>query len=225
MKTSNKIILALISLPLVLMIFVYGNLYAKYKNNDFITEKQLEEERTIRTNLQTFHTINLTDFQGDHTVTITKGDAYTVSIDKSGQEAFSFVEDNGTLKIKSRNDFHSRVTITCPDFQNLVADSSVLVYLTEINLRRLDCKMEAGGFLTLNGAVDTLNLSVAQVTSVELQNESKIEILNLQMKDETKLEQSGGEVAAFGNVSIGDSCSIKFNGKTLQKLLQKTAQP
>lgn len=224
MKTSNKIVLALFSLPLIIMLFVYGSLYAKYKNKDFITEKQVEEERTVRTPLAAFHTINLTDYEGNYVVTITKGDAYAVSIDKSDKEAFSFDNSNGMLKIKASKEFRNRVTITCPDFQTLEADSSCGIYLNELHLKKLDCRLGHLSSINLAATIDSMNVAMKDGTGLELGQSAKIGMLTLQMLDDAKLEQNGGEIAAFGNVSIGDRCLIKVDGKTMQKLLQKTPQ-
>lgn len=219
MKTSNKIILALFSLPLVLMIFIYGSLYAKYKSNDFITEKQLREETLTRTALQAFSVIDLSEYRGGH-VEIQQGASYELSFNTWNKDNFSVDNTAAVLRIKSNNDHHNELTITCPSFTQLIADS-VYISMDSFKLGTLDCKLGTNLTMALGASVDSLTVQLKRNSKLELINNANIGLLNIEVENKSTLEQSGGSINQLGHVLLGDSSSVELDGKTLQNLLKK----
>ena len=122
MKTSNKILLALFLLPFVVCLFIYVSLYAKYKNNDFITEKQLNEENHITEQLPPFNQIAIAHFKGD--ITIEQSNDRSVRFEKWNKENFAYEVKNNVLNIRTIKGNYASLTILCPSFEQLDADSA-----------------------------------------------------------------------------------------------------
>ncbi|HRP33850.1 MAG TPA: hypothetical protein PKV73_18260, partial [Agriterribacter sp.] len=75
MKTSNKILLSLFVTPFIIMACIFTALYGKYKNGEFVTLEQIEDETSRSLNVAPFSAINLSGLKQGY-VTIKHADNY-----------------------------------------------------------------------------------------------------------------------------------------------------
>ncbi|MGN6495576.1 MAG: GIN domain-containing protein [Agriterribacter sp.] len=219
MKTSNKILLALFLLPFVVCLFIYVSLYAKYKNNDFITEKQLNEENHITEQLPSFSQIAITHFKGD--ITIEQSNDRSVRFEKWNKENFVYEVKNNVLNIRTIKGDYASLTILCPSFEQLNADSAG-VQINSMKFQNLRLNLGHEANVHFKGQADSLTAAIKSSSGLDLNSEATAGVLNLILDNHASFE-SVGQIKQFGNIQLQDSADVRMNGKAMRALLDKAA--
>jgi hypothetical protein len=226
MKTSNKILLTLFLLPFVTVLFIMLTIHAKIKTGDYITEKQLEEERNIRYTVQPFTEIYLQNFRYGN-VTIAKADSFSIKYGKEIKDNIEYRLNGNSLSVKSLgNNYYNRVTIYCPTFNSVEADSSA-VSVDAMSLGNCRIAVGTSSSLSFGAQADTLNLNLKDRSDLSLTSTAKINVLRLTMGNHATFNQTEGIIQNRGEMLLDDSATLSIDGRTMQKFInpQQTAQP
>lgn len=217
MKTSNKILLALFLLPFVVCLFIYASLYAKYKNNDYITEKQLNEENLLTEQLPPFNQISIAHFKGD--ITIEQSNDRSVRFEKWNKENFAYEVKDNVLSIRSIKDDYASITILCSSFEQLDADSAG-VQINSMKFQNLKLNLGHETNVHFKGQADSLTVAIKGRSGLDLSNEATANVLNLTLDNHASFE-SVGQIKQFGNIQLQDSADVHMNGKAMRALFEK----
>ena len=226
MKTSNKILLTLFLLPFVTVLFIMLTIHAKIKTGDYITEKQLEEERNIRYTVQPFTEIYLQNFRYGN-VTIAKADSFSIKYGKEIKDNIEYRLNGNSLSVKSLgNNYYNRVTIYCPTFNSVEADSSA-VSVDAMSLGNCRIAVGTSSSLSFGAQADTLNLNLKDHSDLSLTSTAKVNVLRLTMGNHATFNQTEGIIQNRGEMLLDDSATLSIDGRTMQKFInpQQTAQP
>ena len=226
MKTSNKILLTLFLLPFVTVLFIMLTIHAKIKTGDYITEKQLEEERNIRYTVQPFTEIYLQNFRYGN-VTIAKADSFSIKYGKEIKDNIEYRLNGNSLSVKSLgNNYYNRVTIYCPTFNSVEADSSA-VSVDAMSLGNCRIAVGTSSSLSFGAQADTLNLNLKDRSDLSLTSTAKVNVLRLTMGNHATFNQTEGIIQNRGEMLLDDSATLSIDGRTMQKFInpQQTAQP
>jgi hypothetical protein len=226
MKTSNKILLTLFLLPFVTVLFIMLTIHAKIKTGDYITEKQLEEERNIRYTVQPFTEIYLQNFRYGN-VTIAKADSFSIKYGKEIKDDIEYRLNGNSLFVKSLgNNYYNRVTIYCPSFNSVEADSSA-VSVDAMSLGNCRIAVGTSSSLSFGAQADTLNLNLKDRSDLSLTSTAKVNVLRLTMGNHATFNQTEGIIQNRGEMLLDDSATLSIDGRTMQKFInpQQTAQP
>jgi hypothetical protein len=226
MKTSNKILLTLFLLPFVTVLFIMLTIHAKIKTGDYITEKQLEEERNIRYTVQPFTEIYLQNFRYGN-VTIAKADSFSIKYGKEIKDNIEYRLNGNSLSVKSLgNNYYNRVTIYCPSFNSVEADSSA-VSVDAMSLGNCRIAVGTSSSLSFGAQADTLNLNLKDRSDLSLTSTAKVNVLRLTMGNHATFNQTEGIIQNRGEMLLDDSATLSIDGRTMQKFInpQQTAQP
>ncbi|MBX3239949.1 MAG: hypothetical protein KIT80_21880 [Chitinophagaceae bacterium] len=223
MATSNKILLGLFLLPVVILVSIYGSLYARYKQGDYVTEKQQNEASMTINELPAFSGIDLGEYKGGD-ITVKTGDAFSLSYYKNDKEGFQFEVRDNTLFVKTLTDNYQQATITCPSFSHIRVEDTRL-HIGSMILGR--CTFDIRGQksrVNFAARVDTLSLDLKDRSSVHFNEEAVVGVLNLTMENNTKLSGNHAVIKSFGQVAVADSAAVNLDGRTLMRLVPITNQ-
>lgn len=221
MKTSNKILLTLFVLPFVIMISIYTALYGKYKNGEYVTERQIENERSALTSVDAFTTIEMNGSENMH-ITVKHSDSFAVRVDKQHEDRLQFQSQGGVLTIRAKDrQYYFPVTVYCPSFLRLSVDSANVEIGAVVPAAGITMHIGAEGRVTFNGPADSLTADVKRNGSIVLGNTADIKWLNLHMADGSRFTNEEGEVQQIGNLVLEDSATLHVNGKTMRMIAEK----
>lgn len=218
MKTSNKILLCLFLLPFAAAIFVYSSLYAKFRNNDYVTEAQLDEESHITSTIGSFNNIDVSGYKGH--ITIKHGDHFALKFEKWNKDRFSYEIKDNKLFINTKADYDNPITILCPGFERLLADSSS-IFVDSIHLKHVFFDLGHNTSLNFNGHADTLTADISSGAGMDLNNNATVGVLNLTIDNHASFENNTGIITQFGKMQLQDSAELRVDGKTLRLLFEK----
>ncbi|MBS1611086.1 MAG: hypothetical protein JSS70_20500 [Bacteroidetes bacterium] len=139
MRTSNKILAGTLIVVLLILTGIHLALYAKYKNNDFITIKDLHEEQYDSYSLKGIQTVSLSGLQN---VIIRSSDTARVEIEKGGDRKLVQSFANGILTIKGDTTIVGNSGAT----ERLRSWRSVIIYLPlNQDIKSDDCEITIQG--------------------------------------------------------------------------------
>jgi hypothetical protein len=143
MRTSNKILAATFIAVLLIITGIHLALYAKYKNHDFITMKNIHEERYDSFPLSGIQSVSLSGLQR---VTIISSDTAKLEIEKGGDRKLIYAFKNGILTIKG----DTTITTSTGSSEKIRGWQDVIIYLP-INqiVKSDDCE------ITFRGSADS----------------------------------------------------------------------
>jgi hypothetical protein len=145
MRTSNKILAATFIATLLIITGIHFALYAKYRNHDFITMKNLHEERYDSYSLTGIQSVSLIGLQN---VTIKLSDSAKVEIEKEGDRKPVQNFANGVLTIKG----DTTITGNSGTTERLRSWRNVIIYLPmNQDIKSDDCE------ITIYGGADSLH--------------------------------------------------------------------
>ena len=220
MKTSNKILLSLFVLPFIIVLFIYVSLYAKYKNGDYVTEQQVQNERSALTVVDQFNEIDLHGFKQGQ-ISIKHSDSFAIRVDNWNKDQVEFQSQAGVLKLRSKNQHgYLPVTVYCPGFTKLSIDSAS-AEIDPANLPGIVMNIGAEGNVTFNGSADSLTAEVKKNGTITLGSTADVKWLNLQLSNGSKFNNEQGRVQQIGNLLLEDSATLNVNGKTMRMILEK----
>ncbi|MBX3255008.1 MAG: DUF2807 domain-containing protein [Chitinophagaceae bacterium] len=217
MKTSNKILLTLFLLPFLVCSFLSIALYAKYRSNDYTTEAQFNEENHTASELPAFANIHVSNFNGH--VNIEYSNDRALRMEKWNKDKVQYEVKNNTLFISSIRDHYVPVTILCPFFEQLDADSARLS-IRSYKLKNAVFNLGHAANMDFNGQADTLSIAMKNSSNLDFNSQATVGLLNLVLDDHASFE-SFGQISRFGNVQVKDSADIRMDGKTMRSLLEK----
>lgn len=218
MKTSNKILLSLFLFPFVVCLFLYVALYAKYKSNDYITEKQLNEENNITAKLSPFNHINIAQFKGE--INIEHSNDPSIRLQKWNKDQVAYEVKNNVLNVRTIKGDYASVTILCPPFEQLDADSTSIQINNQMKFQHVKLNLGHEANLRFNGQADTLTVAIQSRSGVDFNSEANAGVLNLSLDNHASFE-SVGQIKQFGNIQLQDSADVHMNGKAMRALFEK----
>lgn len=220
MKTSNKILLSLFVLPFIIMTFIYASLYGKYKNGEYITEQQVENERSALTIVDHFTEIDLGGFKRGH-ISIKYSDSFAIRVDNWNKDQIQFQSEAGVLTLRSKNQHgYLPVTVYCPGFIKLSIDSAN-AEIDPVALTGATMNIGAEGDVTFNGSADSLTVNVKRSGAITLGSTADVKWLNLQLADGSRFNNEQGSIQQIGNLLLEDSATLNVNGKTMRMIAEK----
>ncbi|HRP57772.1 hypothetical protein [Agriterribacter sp.] len=220
MKTSNKILLTLFALPFIMILFIYASLYAKYKSGDYVTEQQVENERSTLTIVHGFQGINLGGF-GRGRISIKHSDSFAVRVDNRNKDQIEFQSQSGVLTLRSKNRHgYLPVTVYCPGFSALSIDSAT-AEIDPFVLAGVTMDIGAEGNITFNGLADSLTVNIKRNGAITLGNAANVKWLNLQLANGSSFNNKEGGIQQIGNPVLEDSATLNVNGKTMRMIAEK----
>lgn len=217
MATSNKILIALFLLPLLILGTNFGALYMKYKNENYTTQNELNNSRLTKNELPPFTRIDLSEFKGDN-IDIRSGEA-ALHYDKSYNDNIRFEVKDNTLFVKTLQEGYHTATILSNGFHYLSTAANVNIdsmYLPVLEL----IVSEKSGAVSFNAQCDTLSTKLLESSSLTLSPTSVIGVFNLEMTNHTTIiANPNANIKQFGQALISDSANLQLDGKTLKLLL------
>jgi hypothetical protein len=195
MRTSNKILCGTLLIILLILTAIHAALYAKYKQNNFVTLKHLHNERYDSYDLKGIQSVSITGFQN---VTVIPADTARMEIEKSGADKLQYEFSNGALVMKGdtlimrNNSNPDRIS----NYRN------VILYLPHTQVIKSD---DCG--LTIQGTKDSSNTSslVLDLTDTELHlgNENREDNSTGNIFDKISVTRSkGGAIEIAGTVVV-----------------------
>lgn len=177
MKTSNKLLIALAALLIIVPIIVFAiNVNLNYIDKK-VFWKQLKDNQSLSSildgyenkNLPKFTTINFSDGNNAYiNLEIIKSEKTGVKIPIALLEQYDLsVDNNQTLQIK----------LTHPE-KKLKYSVTIYIYTSDIKMLNIE---KASGF-SLNILTNTININAKNVNHLNFTNETKINNLNLNME-------------------------------------------
>jgi len=198
MRTSNKILGGTLLIILLILTAIHAALYAKYKQNNFVTLKHLHTERYDSYDLKGIQSVSITGFQN---VTVIPADTARMEIEKSGTDKLRYEFSNGALVMKG--DTLIMGNNNNPD--RIRSYRNVILYLPRTQV----IKSELCG-LTIQGAKDSSTVSslVLDLTDTELH-----------LGNENRDDNSTGNVFDKISVTKSKGGSIEIAGAVVAKEL------
>jgi len=225
MKTSNKIILGIFLFPFLLVLLMNIALYAKIKSGSYTTREQEIEENTITTPMQNFSDIDLTAIKNGR-IEIKQGDGFAIRFEKWAKDNFEYEQQGNKLVLKSkkgRENEYKVVTVLCPSFSHLSADS-IEVFVDAMQLGNTQIEVGAEANLNFAAHAQNLTLSGKKNSNISFQEGAIADTLNLQLVNGANFNKTAGIVKQIGQVNLEDSAALNIDGKTMRTLLQKQSQ-
>jgi hypothetical protein len=133
MRTSNKILLGIFILPLLILTLIHVTLYAKYKSGRYIAMKNVQEDRFIR---KTLKSVNNIAVYGLDNFRIIPSDTFKLEIEKNGSSHFRYTingdslvihGDSTVIKAGEQDDIirsYQQVNLYLPSNTTITADNS-----------------------------------------------------------------------------------------------------
>ena len=220
MKTSNKILLSLFVLPFIITVFIYASLYGKYKNGDYITKQQIENERSTLAMTDRFTEIDLSGYrQGG--VSIKHSDSFAIRIENGNSDKIKYNTAGGKLTLMNKTEERNIwVTVYCPSFSKL----SIAATNVEIDSIALTgCLMDIGADarVTFNGTADSLTANIQRGSNFNLGKTADIRLLSLHLANGSVFNNEEGSIQQIGKLALEDSAVLNVNGKTMRMIAEK----
>lgn len=220
MKTSNKILLTLFVLPFIIVLFIYASLYGKYKNGDYVTQQQVENERSALTLLDDFNKISLGGFERGN-VFIKYSDSFAVRTDNWNKDQIEFQSQAGVLSLRSKNQHgYLSVIVYCPGFSALSIDSAS-AEIDPFILAGVTMDIGREGNITFNGSADSLTVNIERSGGFTLGNTANVKWLNLRLANGSRFNNEQGSIQQIGTLVLDDSATLNVNGKTMRMIAEK----
>lgn len=194
MRTSNKILLGVFLAILVTLTGIYGAVYAKYRNNDFITSTRLHQENYDTYKIDGVQSVSLIGL--DH-VTIIPSDSARIEIEKieGAKTLHTFI--NGSLVVKGDT------TITYKDGTTNRERSyrDIIIYLPLAqNIKSDFCN------LSVKGAKDSTKAPVIQLeldaTELQLGYFNREDVLSPEKFKSIVISKANGGLVEVSNNSV-----------------------
>lgn len=236
MRTSNKILLSVFLAILVILTGIYSMVYAKYRNNDFITSARLHQENYDIYKIEGVQSVSIT---GLERVTIIPSDTARLEIEKIGRWKVQHTFVNGVLTIKgdttitykdgstNRERSYQDIIIYLPytqqiksEFCNLsvkgAKDSSKAPdILLELEATELQLGYSHRDDAISPDSFKAITISKASGGLVEISNNSVISKMDLNLQS-GRFEDGG---ATFDSLSVAadTNSTISITGKNIPK--------
>lgn len=223
MKTSNKILLSLFVTPFIIMACIFTALYGKYKNGEFVTLEQIEDETSRSLNVAPFSAINLSGLKQGY-VTIKHADNYAVRVDMIHKDQLQVQSGNGVLTLVSGNSHdYLPVTVYCPGFEHLSLDSANAT-IDNITLANATINIGIEGQVAFNGSADSLTVNIKRNGTFTMEDAANIKRINLHLANGARFNNEQGIVQEIGSLEMNDSAILNVSGKMMQ-MIQGKRQP
>ena len=214
MKTTNKILLALLGVLMVLLTaFKIG-----FNSRVEVVPKSIEAGfDIIKMHLEDFNDLRI---DGRFDVTIKQADSNYVEV--TGPDLlvnkYSLISsENGKLKISSRIDFGKylqevRVFITAKDLSKIKLSSGAVVTMNDWNTKNLDISTADTAMITIFGQLQNVNVKSIDNSLVIVDNAVDAD-LNLNGTSQVSMSMNGGVLKGTinDNVDFGFDGNIKAN--------------
>jgi len=235
MKTSNKILLGIFFLPLLVLATVNTALYTKYKTGHYIAMAVVEQERYTRQDLKN---IKYVAVYGVNHFTIKPADTARLQIEKNENSHLhysihgdSLIIHGDSLRRTSKEDevlrSYQAVTLYLPGEANIFADNTD-VYLEgttdsskskSIQLQMTNsarCEMRDGFDNEKSQYFNVLSVQANNANGIELSATARISALQLVLVNTPFDDKS----AAIGKLSINvdKTSSLTLKGDNLEKI-------
>ena len=149
MRTSNKIILGIFLVPLIIIAALHVTLYAKYKSGNYVSMKNIEADRFIRPALKNIDNIVV---YGLENFSIVPSDTLSLEIEKDKYGYLHYSIEGNTLVIhgdstiqhpdgtKDIQRSYENVNLYLPSTKNITADNS------NVRLKGSSDSLKAGSY-------------------------------------------------------------------------------
>jgi len=236
MRTSNKILLVVFLAILVILTGLYGAVYAKYRNNDFITSAKLHEENYDIYKIDGVQSVSLT---GLEYVTIIPSDTARIEIEKMKGAKALHTFTNGMLAVKgdtiitykdgttNRERSYRDIIIYLPLMQNIKSDfcnlhvkgakDSTKAAIVQLELDDTELQLGNSNREEANSTENfrTIIISKANGGLVEISNNSVINKMELNLQS-ARFEDGGATFDSL-SVSADTNSTISITGKNIPK--------
>ena len=236
MRTSNKILIGTFLSMLIILTAIHGAIYAKYKNNKFITSARLHEERYDSYKIDGVLSVSLTGL--DH-VTVIPSDTARFEIEKEQGAKPLHTFSNGVLAVKgdtmitykdgttSRERNYRDIILYLPYTQQIKSDfcnlsvkgardtSKTLSIQFELNGTELQLGYTDSEDKTATGNFRNIIVSKANGGLVEISKNAFINKMELTLQS-GRFEDGGATFDSL-SVSADDNSSISITGKNISK--------
>ncbi len=236
MRTSNKILLSVFLAILAILTGLYGAVYAKYRNNDFITSARLHQENYDTYKIEGVQSVSLTGL--DH-VTIIPSDTARIEIEKMEGAKALHTFSNGTLVVKgdtmitykdgttNRERSYRDIIIYLPLVQNIKADfcnlsikggkDSTAAPAIQLELDATELQLGNSNREEANSTENFKTIVIAKANGglVELSSKAFVNKMDLNLKM-GRFEDGG---ATFNSLSVAadTNSTISITGKNIPK--------
>ncbi|HTN06783.1 hypothetical protein [Agriterribacter sp.] len=202
------------------MTFIYTSLYGKYKNGEYISKQQIENERSTLAITDRFTEIDLSGYkQGG--VSIKHSDSFAIRIDNGNSDKIQYHADGRKLTLTNKTEErYIWVTVYCPSFSKL----SVAAVNVEIDpIALTGCLMDIGAdaSVTFTGTADSLTAYIQRGGRFNVGKSADIRLLNLHLFNGSIFNNEEGSIRQIGNLALEDSAVLNVNGKTMRMISEK----
>lgn len=234
MKTSNKILLGTLVVPLLVITLIHVSLYAKYRSGRYVSMKSVEEDRFTRLPLKHITTVAL---YGLTNVSISASGAARMEIEKNGSSQFHYnihgdsliIHGDSTVKRADGSEEIERsyqavniylpapATIAARESQLKITGSSDSLGATSyhFSLINSDFKMENDYGDSTHAYFKTIYIQADHSSEIELNQNATLQELELNLL-ESAFTDNGASINKL-TVATDKGSTVTLKGSNLQK--------
>lgn len=226
MKTSNKILIGLLTFVVLVIVSINVALSMKYKRKDFVRLEEFNRSNQTILPLQSFHTVRLEYCNGVN-LSVSDTPHLLVNDARRNEDEFTYRVDKGVLvirpKLVSANDrawLPLNVNIPQGMPLKIELDQSFISVNKELKLQLLEVKLNEGSELNVDGTIDSLSI-MATGGWINLNEPSSIGSLSAELKGEAGLRHGGSKIERLGKLDMSDKSRLE-TGSGFVQLLRST---
>jgi hypothetical protein len=222
MKTSNKILIALIVFVFGAYATINAMLYSKIGKGDFVTREQYESESRQVIKTEAFNTIELVNCAG---VSLHQSDSFYLSVDKSREKQFNYKVEGNKLIITMLDADEKKyvpMRVMAKSVSSIILNNSD-IYLDDFKSESLEVSATKNSFFEmLRGKVDALKLSAQNSTRFELTDETTIGTIELSLAGVSEFNPNNARISRIKASYISDSAKLELPGRSFKAFADST---
>jgi len=220
MRTSNKILIAIMVFVFASVTVIYGMLRLKYNRGEFITRDAYDAGRSDLIKANSFKTIELVNCAG---VSMEKSDSFSIRLNKHLNREFVYRFDGDKLVVEGKGDepgvmVWASVHIKSPVVESIHLKNSRL-YLSEYDLSSLQAEISGESSLVISSSrIGSFAVSATDNSSLELEEKTEIQTMFVSLSGYSSLRSGSGKIGKLHFRQISDSATLELDGRSFRAL-------
>ncbi len=220
MRTSNKILIAVLVFVFATFTVIYGMLRSKYNKGEYITRDAYDADRSELIKTGSFSSIELINCAG---VFMQRSDSFSIRINKNHSRNFTYRVDGNRLIVEGRGDdpgrmVYAQVRIQVPSL-NAISLKNAELYLNEFAISTPTAEISNESFLVISTSrIDSFVVSAKDNSTLEMGEGTDVSLLGLSLDGQSRFRSESARIRKFRTIYISDSSSLEMDGKIFKAL-------
>lgn len=218
MRTSNKILIAVLVFVFATISLIFGMLGSKYNRGAYVSRDAYETNRSELVKTSAFTSIELINCSG---VSLERSDSFAMRVNKNVRSNFTHRIEGEKLIIEGNSDenggmIFASIHIKCPNLKTLILKNSWL-YLADYETSVLSTEISGESTLMTGGAkIDSLEVRASDHSRLELTGETGIKSLTVSLNGRSGMRTESSQIGILRIMHVSDSATLELDGRSFK---------